>query len=420
MEAYANVLTIAIGFFTILMAIEYGFSRLMKKKVYRTFDTITSLSSGMTNNIKTILKLTIIIVSYEWMVGHIAVFEIGTSPWVYLLAFIGIDFGSYWSHRWNHEFNIMWNRHITHHSSEEYNLAAALRQPLSGMIEVYFFLYIPMALIGIPYQVVVILAPLHLFAQFWYHTKLINKMGFLEHLIMTPSHHRVHHAINKEYIDRNYGAIFICWDKWFGTFQEELPEVTPVYGVKKAVETWNPVLINFIHLWGLLKDAWRTQNWWDKIRIFFMPTGWRPADVNEKFPIEYVEHAPDQVKYTTKATRGLMVWSVIQLTLHLLFQFHLITLLPDRAYFDLFYYGMFLLVSIFAYTTLMDRHRLAVPVELLKLVMGFALMYHLNSWYHLDHYLPYGNGLFAIYLVVSMGITLYYTLVDHSEYEMAV
>ena len=151
-----------------------------------------------------------------------------------------------------------------------------------------------------------------------------------------------------------------------------------------------------------------------------MPTGWRPADVSEQYPLEIVEHAPDQVKYTTKATIGLIVWSAIQLVTHLMLQFHLITLLPERAYFDLFYYGMFLLLSIFAYTTLMDRHRLAIPVEFLKMFMGFALMYYLNSWYHLDHYLPYGNGLFAIYLVVSMGITLYYTLVDHSEYEVAV
>jgi alkylglycerol monooxygenase len=155
-------------------------------------------------------------------------------------------------------------------------------------------------LLGVPASVVAVVAPLHLFAQFWYHTQHINKMGFLEKIIVTPSHHRVHHAINKEYLDKNYGQIFIFWDKWFGTFQEELPDVKPVYGITRPVQTWNPIKINFMHLWLLVKDAWNTKSWKDKFRIWMMPTGWRPADVAEKYPVYKIEDVYNFEKYATR------------------------------------------------------------------------------------------------------------------------
>ncbi len=415
MGTYASVLQIAIIFFVALIGVEWIASVLMKRKVYRSFDTISSLSSGLTNNIKSIFKLSVIVVSYKYMSENWALYNIEAGFWTYILAFIGIDFASYWSHRWNHHINLFWNRHIVHHSSEEYNLAAALRQSISDIVQIYFFLYVPMALIGIPTSVIAVVAPLHLFAQFWYHTKLINKMGFLEHIIMTPSHHRVHHALNKEYIDKNFAAIFIVWDKWFGSFQEELEEVPPVYGVKKAVRTWNPFLINFMHLWQLVKDAWRAEKFYDKMRIWFMPTGWRPADVNEKYPIEFTEHAKDQVKYDTEATPGLIYWSWFQLVLHLIMQIHLIRLLPDVAYGDLLFYGIFVLISVYAYTSLMDRHWLAIPIEVIKVVLGLVLIYHMNGWYHLDTVLPLATYGMIFYLFTSLGLTLYYSFFQKIE-----
>ena len=211
MELYARVLSYAIPGFVGLIIIEAIIGRLKGIHVNRPMDTISSLSSGMTNTLKSVLQLTVIIVSYGWMVKHMALFEVEATPWVYVVAFVLIDFASYWSHRFNHVVNIFWNRHIVHHSSEEFNLACALRQSISGFVQIYFFLYIPLALIGIPESVINITAPLHLFAQFWYHTRLIGRMGILEHILVTPSHHRVHHAINPEYIDKNYAAIFIIW-----------------------------------------------------------------------------------------------------------------------------------------------------------------------------------------------------------------
>ena len=144
---------------------------------------------------------------------------------------------------------------------------------------------IPAALLGISPTIFAVLGPIHLFMQFWYHTRLINKMGWLEKFLVTPSHHRVHHAINAKYMDKNYGQILIVWDKLFGTFQAELEDEKPVFGIIRPANTWNPIIINYKHTWQLLKDAYFAKAWKDKIRIWFMPTGWRPKDVENLHPI---------------------------------------------------------------------------------------------------------------------------------------
>lgn len=167
MSAYIEAVKYAMIFFMVTMAIEWLIGKLLKKSIYQPMDTISSISSGMTNNIKSILKLSVVIVSYQWMYEHLALLKIDANWWVYVVAFLGIDFAYYWTHRWNHEYNILWNKHIIHHSSEEYNLACALRQSISDVVQIYFFLYLPMALIGIPPKVINILLPIHLFAQFW-------------------------------------------------------------------------------------------------------------------------------------------------------------------------------------------------------------------------------------------------------------
>ena len=252
-------------------------------------DTLASLISGLTNVFKDVLGLTVIIVSYDWMVGNLSLVQIQETWVIYLVAFIGLDFSGYWVHRISHKINYFWNHHLIHHSSEEFNLGCALRQSISNWFSISFVFLLPTALLGVPAQVISFIAPLHLFSQYWYHTKLIGRLGFLEYILVTPSHHRVHHAINDIYIDKNLSQIFIFWDKLFGTFQEELANEPPVYGVKKPVKSWNPFVINFIHLWQLLQDAWRAKSWYDKLVIWVKPTGWRPKDVAEAYPIQLTE-----------------------------------------------------------------------------------------------------------------------------------
>ena len=308
METYGKILIIAMPLFLLLVLFEKWYGWRKGFDTVRTLDMISSLSSGVTNSTKDVLGLSVAIISYGWLVQHLTIYQVQSSWLLYVIAFLALDFSGYWVHRLAHTVNFFWNNHIIHHSSEEFNLACALRQSISVYFRIYAFLLIPAAIFGVPQQVIAVVAPLHLFAQFWYHTRHIGRMGWLEYIIVTPAHHRVHHAINPEYLDKNYGQIFIFWDRMFGTFQEESPEIPAVYGVTRPVRTWNPIKINFMHLWLLAKDAWHTQSWKDKLRVWLMPLGWRPADVIEKYPVKKIEDVYDFEKYDTPATKGMLVY----------------------------------------------------------------------------------------------------------------
>ena len=412
MDAYAKVLLIAIPGFMILMLIEWLVSWWKGVTTFRSMDTISSLSSGSTNTLKSILKLTIVIISYDWVVDKVALFHIETTWLVWVLSFIAIDFASYWSHRLNHSINIFWNRHVVHHSSEEFNLACALRQTISGFVSLGFIFLFPAALLGLPAEVIAVIAPIHLFMQFWYHTTLIPKLGWFEYIIVTPSQHRVHHAINDIYLDKNLSAIFCIWDRIFGTFQEELDDVPCVYGVKRAAQTWNPIRINFQHVWLLAQDAWRTEKWWDKLRLWYMPTGWRPADVLEKYPVDYTKDARTQVKYDTEASTFLHIWSWIQYALLTFFMLHMLIYLADYEVSTLFAYSGFLFLMIYSYTTLMDRNSNALWFEIGKALLGFGLIFYLGDWFMLDNMIQGGTILMMAYLVVSVLVVAYFVMYE--------
>lgn len=416
METYATALSYAIPAFIVLILIEYWISRWKKTPVNEGMDTISSISSGITNTLKTLIGLTVVIISYEWMAENLALLKIESTLLVYTLTFIGLDFAGYWSHRFNHTINLFWNRHIIHHSSEEYNLACALRQNVSAIVSIYFFLYIPLALIGIPAKVVALVAPVHFFAQFWYHTKLINKMGFFEYIIVTPSHHRVHHAINDEYVDKNYSEIFIFWDKLFGTFQEEIPDKPPVYGVKKPVDTWNPFLINYMHLWELLKDAWRTNNRADKIRIWFMPTGWRPKDVKEKYPVQIITNPYTRKKYKTDSSLLFKLWSWAQLVITILLMYHLLISIGNLKFAQIIQYAAFLAISIFAYTSLMDRHLISLFAEFIKFATGLFFIIYYGSWFAIDSVFYGATFIVSAYIILSFLLSFYFQLIEKKHH----
>ena len=379
------------------------------KDTVRNMDMISSLSSGITNVTKDVLGLSIAIISYGWLVKHLAIFHIESSLVLFIIAFFALDFMGYLVHRIDHEYNFFWNSHIIHHSSEEYNLACALRQSISTVFRVFTIFLLPAALLGVPVSVITIVAPIHLFAQFWYHTQHIDKMGFLEKIIVTPSHHRVHHAINKEYMDKNYSQIFIFWDKWFGTFQEELATVPPVYGITRPVSTWNPIKINFIHMGFLIRDAWNTKNIKDKFRIWLMPTGWRPADVTQKFPIYKIEDVYHFEKYTTKTSRTLMAWLWFQLIFLFLLLSYFFSHIAQIGIPGIFVYGGFIFLFVYAYTELMDGNPNAWIWELAKTTLGMGIIFYLGDWFGINQYTDYFNFVFIPYFLISFSATLYFT-----------
>ncbi|WP_367752765.1 sterol desaturase family protein [Flavobacterium sp. WC2430] len=412
MEEYGKILIIAMPLFLVLIIIEKMYDLYKGENHVPLMDSVSSISSGITNAVKDVLGLSITFISYEWIVSKIAIYHIENTIATYLVAFIVIDFYGYWTHRLSHQVNFFWNKHTIHHSSEEFNLACALRQTVSSFINLFTFILIPAALLGVPAKVIAITLPIQLFLQFWYHTKHIKKMGFLEHVLVTPSHHRVHHAINPEYLDKNHSQIFIIWDKWFGTFQEELDEVPPVFGITRPAGTWNPIRINYQHLGLLIMDAWRTESWKDKLTIWFKPTGWRPEHFEEKYPVKKITDVYNFEKYGTENSTKLITWSIIQALITLLLVSYLFNNIAKIGLPNIFIYGFFIFITIFSYTELMDKNRFSIYWETFRLLFGLGILIYFGDWFGLNSILPMGNYIIITYLLFSLGIAIYFTLFD--------
>ncbi|MFH6994035.1 sterol desaturase family protein [Flavobacterium sp. FlaQc-48] len=412
MEEYGKILIIATPIFLVLIIIEKLYGIYKKDDTAPLIDSVSSISSGITNSVKDVLGLSLTFISYEWMVSKIAIFHLEANIAAYCIAFFVIDFYGYWSHRWAHQINLFWNKHAIHHSSEEFNLACALRQPIASLANLFTFLLVPAALLGVPAAVIAITLPLHLFLQFWYHTKHIKKMGFLEYILVTPSHHRVHHAINPEYLDKNHSQIFIFWDKLFGTFQAELEDVPPVFGITRPAQTWNPIRINFQHLTLLIKDAWRADNWKDKFTIWFRPTGWRPENFEEKYPVNKIENVFDFDKYGTQNSQKLVYWSVTQVLITLLFVTYLFDNIAKIGLPNIFVYGFFILVTIYSYSELMDKSKYAVFWEGFRFSIAIGIITYYGDWFGLNHAFSASNYIILGYLSISFLITIYFVTID--------
>ena len=412
MDTYANTLLIAIPIFFISVLLEALYGNWIKDQKHNFMDTISSLSSGITNLSWDVLGIAFFLFTYENVYQYIMIFNIEldsltTSNQVslYIVAFICIDFASYCHHYLKHSVNLFWNQHIIHHSSEEFNLACALRQSITNNFGVNALFLIPAALCGVPPEVVQIILPLHLFAQFWYHTRHIGKLGFLEYIIVTPSQHRVHHAINPEYIDKNLGAIFCFWDRAFGTFQEELDEVPCVFGTLKPVRTWNPVLINFIHLWGLTQDAWNTRKWNDKLKLWFMPTGWRPSDVSLKFPKQIVTDVYNQKKYSPQYTFKHKLMTVFQFMCINIMSFLFLYNFSDIDLFSRIAYVFLIFSTIFGFTSMMDGYKWGFVFEISRSIIGLIIIIYFSQNLMLEKDLYFTLG-FGFYFLVTFLITI--------------
>ena len=365
-------------------------------------DTLSSLSSGITNLLKDLLGIGVIIISYPFIKKSISIVELNESILLYYIAFICLDFASYWNHRLNHSINFFWNQHVIHHSSQEFNLACALRQSISNLLGYGAIFLIPAALFGIPHKVIALLAPLHLFGQFWYHTKHIGKLGFLEYIFVTPSQHRVHHAINPEYVDKNLSAIFCLWDRLFGTFQEELKNVPCVYGTLKPVNTWNPFIINFQHLWYLSIDAWHTKKLINKIKIWFMPTGWRPNDVKERFKRDKIIDVYNQQKYKIEYRNVHIFYAIFHFTYINVALWLLLTGYDELENNLKIFYSIFILTTIFGFTSVMDSYKWASYIELLRLMLSLILINNMFEFENFNFYLFNFYFMFSIFLTLMV------------------
>lgn len=279
-----KIITLATPVFFLLIFIELIAGLLRRRNTYRVNDAINSISLGVLSQISGVFMRFLRIGIYGWLVQHIALFNLPVdSFWVWISALLLYDLCYYWLHRMSHEVNVLWAAHVVHHQSEDYNLSTALRQTSTGALLGWIF-YVPMAILGYPLEVFAAVALVDLLYQFWVHTQQIGKLGWFDRVFVSPSNHRVHHAVNDVYLDKNYGGILILWDRIFGTFIEEDDDRKIVYGTRNPLRSWNPLWANLEVYKALWLDAWRTKGLANKLRIWVARPGWRPADTAAAWP----------------------------------------------------------------------------------------------------------------------------------------
>ena len=369
----SNLIAYVVPVFTLMIFCEFIYGYLKKKNNYRLNDTVTSIGLGLMSRYPALLGLGVqglvyAFISKQFNLGLLASYD----PYVWVIAFILYDLSYYWLHRSHHQIKVLWASHVVHHHGEEYNLSTALRQTGTDFLFKWIF-YTPMLLLGIPVEIFVTVAALNLIYQFWVHTEHIKRLGILDYIFVTPSNHRIHHAQNKEYIDANYGGVFILWDRMFGTFIDEREDLKPIYGTSKPLKSWNPLWAN-LEVWSeMIKDTWRTKRWRDKVALWFSTPKWRPADVSEKYPI--VKNDLSQFKkFDTKTSLFAKIFGFTHLVFVSIYTQGVLFNSATIAYIDLMLIS-FNIVTAMVFASFMYENRAFVYyLELLRSLSVLALI----------------------------------------------
>jgi sterol desaturase/sphingolipid hydroxylase (fatty acid hydroxylase superfamily) len=373
-------ITYAIPVFFFLMGIELLAAVWEHKKAYRLHDSLSDLSCGITEQTVGLFLKGLLFAGYAGTYSYatraglnlvdVASYSASGKWLAAIVLFLGVDCAYYWFHRIAHEYNAPWAGHVVHHSSEEYNLAVALRQGTFQGVFSWVF-YLPLAFVGFPPAWFAAMSSFDTLYQFWIHTRLIGRLGPLEWVLNTPSHHRVHHARNPKYLDKNYAGALIIWDRMFGTFQAE--EEEPVYGLTKPLNSWNPLWAN-LHVWcDLCRDAWLAPRWIDKLRIWFMPQGWRPRGLPPN-PAAPELSRQTVVCYETRVPRGLNAYALAHFIGALLLAVFLLAEVESMSSGELAAGGALVLWALLNIGGIFDHRAWAFPSELLRLPVTAALL----------------------------------------------
>ena len=365
-----RAVALAIPLFFLLIGFELVADRKRKRRgqepLYRFADSISSLSCGVGQQVLQTLFLNALgAVTYLFVWEHARLLDLSQgSPLTWVAAFVLVDL-CYWVYHWaSHRVNFFWAMHVVHHSSEEYNLSTALRQSWLTNLTSWIF-YLPAALLGVPPFVFVLCLTLNILYQFWIHTRLVGKLGPLELVFNTPSHHRVHHGIDPEYIDKNYGGVFIVWDRLFKTFVEERAE--PSYGTVKPLSSFNPFWANvelFVHL---AKMSQRTRKVSDKILVWLKPPEWQPEDLGGVVTVPPVDKAT-RVKHGAAARGRVSRYIVGQFAVVTVIVFALLWQSASLGMAELSLGSALVLCALAVWGGLLEAKRWAVPMEVLRLL----------------------------------------------------
>jgi sterol desaturase/sphingolipid hydroxylase (fatty acid hydroxylase superfamily) len=390
-----DYITYAVPFFLLALLIELVYGIVVNKNTYRLNDAISNLFMG---TLRTSNKLIIIgAAGYVFYVAetHFALWRMDvTSPFTWIFSFIIYDFFYYWFHRISHERQIFWASHVAHHQSEDYNLSTALRQTGTGAFVSWVF-YIPMFLIGIPSYVFISVASLNLIYQFWVHSEHIPKLGWFENYFVTASNHRVHHAQNEQYIDKNYGGVFIIWDRMFGTHKIEDENEACIYGIRGTLNTFNPIWAN-LHIYvKIIKEMWLSHDWQDKLYAPFARTGWIPQSFPEKIEKENFD-ASTFKKFDPVIGKRQKIYAMFQY----LFLTYIFLAFVQSGYLN--YMQLWITISMMAFTMYctslwFDGHQ-ETKIELIRIILCFLI----GVYAYLQISLNYIALSVIIYSVVSL------------------
>ncbi|BDA78145.1 sterol desaturase [Leptospira kobayashii] len=367
--------TFAIPVFFLLIGIEVLIGIKRQRELYRLNDSIADLSTGIISQLWGLFQKGVGLFAYFYVYEHFRIFEFAlTNPLAWVICLVLQDFCYYWFHRVSHEVNFFWAGHVIHHHSEEYNLVVALRQTGLGGLSSWVF-YVPIALLGFHPWMFLGVGQINLIYQFWVHTKAVDKIGKVgEYLLSTPSHHRVHHAINPKYIDRNHGGIFIIWDRMFGTFQVEEEEC--VYGTVKPLKSFNPVYANYHYYAELCKQAFHAKGILNKIKVFLMPPGWFPPEGNKAggfLPIPEVS-ARSFVKYDPKPNAEVRSYTTAWFVGILLGSFAFLLFVTKFTMLSQALFAIWVTLSLVSINAMIEGKSWGGTLEIIRLILGFGLL----------------------------------------------
>jgi len=309
-NVYTYITPIAIGF----ILLEVFFCWFYRKNYISFGEAVANFGTTLGNQTVNVLVAVAVYFFYGYLWENFRIFTIELNWWTFIVLLLGVDFVFYWVHRWGHAINIMWAAHSPHHSAEEMNFFVALRASVTQRLTSFLFFWV-LVIIGFTPFDIYMMAGIHLFIAFLHHTEFVPKLWRpIELIFTTPSHHRVHHGVNFKYLDKNFGEFLIIWDRIFGSFAEEKEKV--VYGIYDHPKSWNPIAINFHFYLVLWKLAVKAPSWWDKIRIWFMPAGWRPRGLEAPPKVEITEQ--NQERFESSMFAMGQPYLVVQLVLAIL------------------------------------------------------------------------------------------------------
>lgn len=369
-----NPIVLAIPVFLVTMLVEAWLARRRALQVYDLADAVTSLHLGVMSQVTGLLVRAAALGVYAAVYDRYRATTLpADSLWLWAAALLAYDFCYYWLHRMGHEVGVLWAAHVVHHSSEYYNLSTALRQTSSGALLGWIF-YLPMAVAGVPPLVLAGVALIDLLYQYWVHTELIGRLGWLDRVLVTPSNHRVHHGQNDYCIDKNYGGILILWDRLFGTFIEERADERIVYGVRTPLASFNPLWGNLHYYAELWQAARAAPGWRAKIGVWVAPPGgWSDG------PIDHFE-AEGFRRFSAGTPAPLRWYAALQFAVLVPFVSHFIAVTPDLATPQACLYAALIVGSTLLVGALLEGRAMARFEQARTLALGLAFAL-LPSWF---------------------------------------